>query len=98
MRAAVRTGLLGWTISFTTDHPPPVSLDDSPLHPTDILINVKAAAINPVDYKLPRSVAGKVVGFDVSGVIEKVGADVKDFKVGDDVFHLRLHQGVWVAC
>ena len=47
---------------------------------------MKAAAINPVDYKLPRSVAGKVVGFDVSGVIEKVGADVKDFQVGDDVF------------
>mmetsp|Transcript_42186 Transcript_42186/g.77113 ORF Transcript_42186/g.77113 Transcript_42186/m.77113 type:complete len:320 (-) Transcript_42186:210-1169(-) len=56
------------------------------LNPTEILIKVKSAAVNPVDYKLPRLVAGKVVGLDVSGVVEKLGADVKDFQVGDDIF------------
>lgn len=47
---------------------------------------MKSAGINPVDYKLPRAVGGKVVGIDVSGVVEQVGADVNEFKVGDDVF------------
>jgi len=56
------------------------------LNPTEILIKVKSAAVNPVDYKLPRLIASKVIRFDVSGVVEKVGADVKDFQVGDDVF------------
>ncbi|KAL7536728.1 hypothetical protein ACHAXR_007370 [Thalassiosira sp. AJA248-18] len=87
MRAAVRTGLLGLTISFTEDHPLPPSKDaDSALGPTDMLIKVKSAAINPVDYKLPRLFAGKVLGIDVSGIVEKVGADVTEFKAGDDVF------------
>jgi NADPH:quinone reductase-like Zn-dependent oxidoreductase len=89
MRAAIRTGLLGWTISFTENHPTPApQAKDSTtaLAPTDILIKVKSAAINPVDYKLPRAVAGKVIGIDVSGVVEKVGAGVKDFRVGDGVF------------
>jgi len=91
MRAAIRTGLLGWTISFTKEHPLPASDSDSALMPTDILIKVKSAAINPVDYKLPRLAAGKVVGIDVSGVVEKVGADAKDFQVGDSVFGMAVN-------
>ena len=63
MRAAVRTGILGWTISFKLDHPKP-SIDV--LQPDEVLLRVKSAAINPVDYKLPRSIGGKVVGIDVS--------------------------------
>jgi len=92
MRAAIRTGLLGLTISFTKDQPLPAQqpAQDSNtaalLAPTDILIKVKSAAINPVDYKLPRFVGGKVVGIDVSGIVEKIGTDVKEFHVGDDVF------------
>ena len=87
MRAVVRTGILGTTISFSSDHPQPTSIDT----PTDILIKVKSAAINPVDYKLPRIIGGKVVGIDVSGVVEKVGADVTDFNVGDSVFGRALN-------
>lgn len=59
-----------------------------------ILIKVMAAGINPVDAKI-RS--GKhiscsslqlpaILGKDVSGVIEAVGENVKEFKVGDPVF------------
>eukprot|EP00581_Thalassiosira_minuscula_P018971 CAMPEP_0183722884 /NCGR_PEP_ID=MMETSP0737-20130205/14701_1 /TAXON_ID=385413 /ORGANISM="Thalassiosira miniscula, Strain CCMP1093" /LENGTH=326 /DNA_ID=CAMNT_0025953129 /DNA_START=79 /DNA_END=1059 /DNA_ORIENTATION=- len=92
MRAAIRTGLLGWTISFTKDQPHPVP-QDSALDPTDVLIKVKSAAINPVDYKLPRLAGGKIVGIDVSGVIEKVGSDVTDFKVGDGVFGRAFGRG-----
>ena len=86
MRAVIRAGLLG-SITFTKDHPLPAAKEsDSALSPTDILIKVRNAAINPVDYKLPRLYAGKVVGIDVSGVVEKVGSDVTDFQVGDEVF------------
>lgn len=58
----------------------------------EVLIKVYAAGVNPVDWKIR---AGKVArgvtlpvipGFDASGVIEEVGAEVKDFKKGDEVF------------
>mmetsp|Transcript_5931 Transcript_5931/g.7497 ORF Transcript_5931/g.7497 Transcript_5931/m.7497 type:complete len:330 (-) Transcript_5931:41-1030(-) len=84
MRAAIRTGLLGTTIAFTKDQPHPLP-DTAELKPNEILIKVKSAAINPVDYKLPRFIGGKGVGFDVSGVVERVCATT-DFSVGDNVF------------
>lgn len=60
----------------------------------EILIKVKAAGLNPVDTKI-RS--GKhiscstlplpaILGKDVSGVVESIGANVKGFKVGDAIF------------
>jgi len=36
--------------------------------PNDVLIKVKSAAINPVDYKLPKLIGGKIVGIDVSAL------------------------------
>mmetsp|Transcript_12230 Transcript_12230/g.18863 ORF Transcript_12230/g.18863 Transcript_12230/m.18863 type:complete len:198 (-) Transcript_12230:314-907(-) len=84
MRAAIRTGLLGTTIAFTKDQPHPLP-DTAELKPNEILIKVKSAAINPVDYKLPHFIGGKGVGFDVSGVVERV-SPTTDFSVGDNVF------------
>lgn len=83
MKAAVRTGILGWTISFKTDHPKP---SHDTLKPNEVLLRVKSSAINPVDYKLPRLIGGKVVGIDVSGIVEKVGEDVTTLQEGDHVF------------
>lgn len=38
--------------------------------PDEVLVKVKAAAINPVDYKLPMfMVGGKPIGLDFSGVV-----------------------------
>eukprot|EP00986_Skeletonema_menzelii_P013461 scaffold7867_cov144-Skeletonema_menzelii.AAC.1 len=87
MRAAIRTGLLGTTVSFTKDQPYPLP-DTAELKPNELLIKVKSAAINPVDYKLPRFIGGKGVGFDVSGIVERVCPtdDKSDFHVGDSVF------------
>ena len=59
-----------------------------------ILIKTKATSYNPLDYKIIRGDFKsfrkinfpKGTGRDVSGVIETVGADVKDFKIGDKVF------------
>jgi len=89
MRAAIRTGLLGTTIVFTNDQPHPLPdgmCRTTELKPNEMLIKVKSAAINPVDYKVPRFIGGKGVGFDVSGVVEQVGKGATDFRVGDDVF------------
>jgi len=52
-----------------------------------VVIQVKAAAINPIDYKLPGFLTNKkIVGKDVAGIIHQVGEGVVDFQIGDRVF------------
>lgn len=60
----------------------------------EVLIQVYAAAINPVDWKireghlkdfLPHHLP-LILGWDVSGVVTTVGADVTTFKPGDEVY------------
>ncbi len=57
----------------------------------DLLVEVKAISVNPVDTKVRmRGVpAGetKVLGFDAAGVVKSVGKDVTLFKPGDEVFY-----------
>lgn len=60
----------------------------------DVLIEVYAASVNPVDWKLREGYLKEmltyemplVIGWDVSGVIKEVGANVTDLQVGDEVF------------
>ena len=52
----------------------------------EVLVRIKAAAINPVDYKAPKIILGTRVGFDFSGVVESVGSSVTKFAAGDEVF------------
>jgi len=65
---------------------------ETPAYPSpgtdEVLIRVQAAAINPVDYKLPKIIGGSVVGFDVAGIVEAVadGETNHEFKVGDSVY------------
>ncbi|WP_406463594.1 NADP-dependent oxidoreductase [Streptomyces sp. NBC_01622] len=57
----------------------------------EILIKVRAAGLNPTDWK-HRKTGGFlgeppfVLGWDVSGVVEAVGVGVARFKAGDEVF------------
>lgn len=58
----------------------------------DILVDVKAVSVNPVDYKIRRSTppAGtdwKVVGWDAAGIVVSVGPDVTLFQPGDEVWY-----------
>ncbi|MEU9139546.1 NADP-dependent oxidoreductase [Streptomyces sp. NPDC048404] len=58
--------------------------------PAEVLVEVKAAGVNPVDWKM-RAGGGLgdlpfSVGWDVSGVVAAVGAGVTRFKAGDEVF------------
>src|SRR3989442_205926 len=63
--------------------------------PDEVLIRVAAAGVNPVDWKTRAGsgMAGRylnpfplIPGWDVSGVVEAVGAAVKAFKPDDEVF------------
>lgn len=62
--------------------------------PTEVLIEVRAASVNPIDYKVLRGdfkVLQKLqfpapIGRDVSGTITAVGSEVRRFKIGDEVF------------
>ena len=90
MKAAIRTGWTGYNLSFTSKQPIP-NADD--LKSNQVLIDVKAAAINPVDYKLPRGALGPVFGIDFSGTIEAIGTldskkqpNIINLEVGDEVF------------
>lgn len=58
----------------------------------DILVRVKAISVNPVDYKVRQNRHAEnnqpiILGWDVSGIVEKVGSAVDKFKVGDEVFY-----------
>ena len=58
----------------------------------DLLVQVRAVSVNPVDAKMRlRSVPGpgetKVLGWDASGVVEEVGPDVTLFRPGDEVWY-----------
>ncbi|SPH22720.1 Zinc-type alcohol dehydrogenase-like protein [Ascidiaceihabitans donghaensis] len=58
----------------------------------DILVAVKAVAVNPVDTKVraPKDKVEdqpRIIGYDASGVVEAVGPDVTLFKPGDAVYY-----------
>jgi NADPH2:quinone reductase len=61
--------------------------------PGEVLVRVMASGTNPVEAKLRQdgSWAGLeppvVLGYDVAGVVEEVGAGVADLKAGDDVYY-----------
>jgi len=62
--------------------------------PTEVQVRVRAAGVNPVDFKTRagRGMAGVLgdppftVGWDVCGEVTKVGGGVTRFAVGDEVF------------
>jgi len=74
----------------------------------EVLIKVHAASVNAMDYRfltgtplLARLMAGllkpkhKVLGLDVAGCVEAVGANFKQFQPGDEVFALSMNHGAF---
>lgn len=67
--------------------------------PKDVLVDVHASSVNPVDCKIRSGGQRAVVwlslpatlGMDVSGVVAEVGAEVEGFAVGDEVFASPSH-------
>jgi len=69
-----------------------VELDKPEPNGHDILVAVKAVAVNPVDTKVRRpkeqvEKIPRVLGWDASGVVEAVGSDVTLFQPGDEVYY-----------
>lgn len=80
----------------------PIEIADVPspaLAPGSVLIDVYAASLNPIDNIVRAGYVQDIIpltfphvmGYDVSGIITAIGADVTGFKVGDAVF-ARAHQ------
>jgi NADPH:quinone reductase-like Zn-dependent oxidoreductase len=57
--------------------------------PGEVLVRVAARSLNAADYRSLRMgiiPKGKIFGADIAGWVESVGADVRSFKIGDEVF------------
>jgi len=86
---------IGYQKCNPIDHPEAlvdISLPEPVAQGHDILVEVKAVSVNPVDTKVRRGVAPpegewKVLGWDATGIVRAVGADVTLFKPGDRVWY-----------
>jgi NADPH:quinone reductase-like Zn-dependent oxidoreductase len=88
MKAYYSTAYGGPEVSQYGDLPDPSAGKDQ------LLIEVKAVSINPVDYKVKRGVARlmsgskfpRIFGSDFAGVVRETGPGVTKFKPGDRVY------------
>jgi len=89
-----------WALQFTEyGEPGVITLGEAPephAGPGQIRIEVRAASVNPIDWKVRSGLyaQGKplegtgYLGFDAAGVVDEVGEGVTAVAVGDDVFGL----------
>lgn len=78
----------------TADELTETEFPDPKVGPDEVLIRVRAAGVNPVDWKLASGGLDAVLearfplipGWDVAGVVEATGFDVPEYRVGDEVY------------
>ncbi|WP_312139171.1 NAD(P)H-quinone oxidoreductase [Sphingobacterium sp.] len=94
MKAIVITSFGGPEVLKVQERPDPIPQKH------ELLIRVKAAGINRPDvfqrkgnYPAPEGVAADIPGLEVSGVVEALGAEATNFKVGDEVMALLAGGG-----
>src|SRR3954463_741389 len=86
MRALVVPEFGGPDVLKEQDMPVPVPGDN------DLLIEVHACALNPIDFKVRRGALAKgrrmpiILGFDVSGVVRAAGKGVSGLQPGDEIY------------
>jgi NADPH:quinone reductase-like Zn-dependent oxidoreductase len=88
MKAIVAHEYGGPEVLKFEDYPDPVA------GPSEVLLKVAAASVNPIDYKRRAGLTQEFypmnfpsqIGVDVSGTVLKIGAGVEGFSVGDEVF------------
>ncbi|WP_394836307.1 zinc-binding alcohol dehydrogenase family protein [Pendulispora rubella] len=78
-------------------HDPPYAFEDLELPPPnpgprDILVRIRAVSVNPVDAKVrrgrnPAPDQVEVLGWDAVGIVEGLGAQASQFKLGDRVYY-----------
>lgn len=83
------------TRKLPLDHPDCfelLTLPDPVPGPRDVLVRVKAIAVNPVDYKQRQArkeedTTPRILGWDAAGIVEATGSEVTLFRPGDEVFY-----------
>ncbi|MGS2762909.1 NADP-dependent oxidoreductase [Sinomicrobium sp. M5D2P9] len=91
--------------------PSVLQYEDAPvpeIKPGEVLVQVHAIGMNPPDWYLrdgykslppewqPEGSFPIILGTDISGVVERVADDVKDFSIGDEVYGMvRFPEGVF---
>jgi NADPH2:quinone reductase len=90
-------------VTLTAFDTPPELQDDLPAPtpaPTEVLVRVHGASVNPVDNGIAAGMLKQmgveyefpvILGRDYAGVVEQVGADVTGLAPGDEVFGFLLH-------
>src|SRR5690606_37745337 len=81
--------------SLPVDHPESlidVEIEKPMQSGRNLLVKVHAISVNPIDTKMrmrknQQSHTPTILGWDVAGVVEKVGPDCKLFQPGDEVFY-----------
>ncbi|MFH8568556.1 NADP-dependent oxidoreductase [Streptomyces sp. NPDC017993] len=87
MKAIITNSYGGPEVLEYTDQPDPKVAPDA------VLVRVKAAGVNPVDWKIVAGYLDALMhmhfplipGWDVAGVVEAVGVDATEYAVGDEV-------------
>lgn len=68
-----------------------LNIDTPEPGPRDLLVEVRAVSVNPVDIKVRTNAkpenGARILGFDGSGVVKKIGTEVTNFQIGDEVFY-----------
>src|SRR5215469_16383028 len=88
MKAAVFTKGASGKVLEIRDIPPPT------LKKNQVLLRVRAASVNPLDWRLKR----QGPGVDVAGEVVAIGARVTQFKPGDAVFGVGKEAFAECAC
>ena len=81
--------------SYATGLPRVTVLPRPSSAPGQVLVRIRASGVNPVDYKIRTGRAPyaapdlpAILGADLAGVVEEVGAGVSAFRPGDEVYGL----------
>ena len=88
MRAITYSKFGGADVLELTEQP------DPHIGPDTLVVRVKAASVNPVDWKIREGRLQGLIdvqfpatpGWDVAGVVEQAGLDTPEFQVGDEVY------------
>ncbi|NUU17124.1 NADP-dependent oxidoreductase [Cellulomonas humilata] len=88
MRAITYSRYGGSDVLELTEQPTPK------VGPDSVLVRVRAASVNPVDWKVRAGYLDAIMdvtfpavpGWDVAGVVERVGLDTPEYQVGDEVY------------
>jgi len=86
--------LLGYTQAHSLEdfNLRPMELPDPIPTNRDLLVEVKAIGLNPIDYKIRSRRSGTdgqpvILGWDAAGIVRACGNEARRFKIGDEVFY-----------